>query len=430
MAKPTASQLQWADMELGVIIHYVISSYAPEGTVAYKTCEVRDKLPPSIFAPQGWDTDQWMGAAAAMGAKYAVFVANHCEGFSLWQTKVNDYSVASCSYQDGAGDVFRDFLASCKKFGIKPGVYYSTGCNGYYDINDDLNGEEFWQSDKYKAYVKHVEAQVKELWSEYGEMFEIWFDGGIIPLEKGGPNLVPILEKYQPHAVCFQGPIGRVGNLRWVGNEDGLAPAECWSCTNVGAANYDGTTPDEEAGIGDPDGIFFCPAETDMPNRSHEACGTGWGWAPNQARYAFSKEYLLDCYVRSVGRNSNLLLGMGIANNGRFEDEAQFREFGQLLRDTFGEAACKGRVLGTSQRVQSLQWDVPVDVHYVVLRENMEEGHRIRGFRVLADGVQIAEGQCIGHKRILPVSLQQVHCITVEITRAVDDPLLRDIAVY
>ena len=117
-AKPTELQKKWADMEVGVIIHYLMDIYNPSYR-GFKTNGVRTELPASKFAPQGWDTDQWMMSAAAAGAKYAVLVANHCTGFSLWQTKVNDYSVASCPYKDGKGDIVREFIESCKKYGIK-----------------------------------------------------------------------------------------------------------------------------------------------------------------------------------------------------------------------------------------------------------------------------------------------------------------------
>ncbi len=212
MAKPTKAQLEWADLELGVIIHFLMDNYNPEysllDTVANGT--MKQLFPASAFAPDGWDTDQWLWSAAAMGAKYAVLVANHCSGFSIWPTKVNDYSVASCAFKDGKGDIVRDFIESCHKFGIRPGLYYSTGYNGYYGIGAEGLWPEFYTSEetreRAREYVKVVETQVRELWSEYGDLFEIWFDGGVVPPEDGGPDLVPLLQKYQPNALCFQGP--------------------------------------------------------------------------------------------------------------------------------------------------------------------------------------------------------------------------------
>jgi len=428
MVRPTKEQLLWQDMELGVIIHYLMDIYDP--TVNPKTQDVREKLPASRFAPEGWDTDQWMRSAAAMGAKYAVLVANHCTGFSLWQTSDNPYSVAGSSYQNGKGDIVRDFIESCRKYHIRPGLYYSTGCNGYYGINDSTVTEETYKTTAYREYVKRVEAQVTELWSEYGDLFEIWFDGGIVPLEKGGPDLLPILKRYQPNALCFQGPKGYPQNLRWVGNEDGLAPEDCWAATYAGDARFDGTVPDEQVGVGDPDGLYFAPAETDMPNRDHKAFGGGWGWAPGETDHVFSPEVLLDCYIRSVGRNSNLLLGMAIAQNGRFEDEEQFSAFGRLIQKTFGEQSVKARAAGNGKNTVSLSFETPCDLSYIVLRENMENGHCIRAFRILTDDREIASGHCVGHKRILPVSLHHVRSITLEITESAGIPSLRDITLY
>ena len=428
MSKPTEEQLIWQDMELGVIIHYLMDIYDPSADP--KSISVRDKLPASCFAPHGWDTDQWIRSACEMGAKYAVLVANHCTGFSLWQTKVNPYSVAGCAYKNGKGDIVRDFIDSCKKYGLKPGIYYSTGCNGYYGINDGLMNDDFYKTDTYREFVGNVEAQVRELWSEYGDLFEIWFDGGIVPKEKGGPDLLPLLTKYQPNALCFQGPKGYRNNLRWVGNEDGLAPVDCWASTYSGDMRSDGTEPNEKEGVGDPDGIYYSPAETDMPNRDHRAFGYGWAWSPDQADLAFSPEYLLDCYVRSVGRNSNLLIGMAIGTDGLFEDEKQFIEFGKLLENTFGEKALKAYSQGTREKVQKVILAEPADISYVVIRENMADGHKIRHYKIYINGRFTEEGNCIGHKRIIPVKADAVSEVTVELCDICDGAKLRDIAIY
>lgn len=437
MVKPTKAHLEWADLELGVIIHYLMDSYNPEyalfDTIADGT--MLERFPASAFAPEGWDTDQWMRSAAAMGAKYAVLVANHCTGFSMWPTKANDYSVASCSFKDGKGDIVREFIESCKQYNIKPGLYYSTGCNGYYGIGEAGNTPEFYTSEetaeKARAYVKVVEAQVKELWTEYGDLFEIWFDGGVVSPEEGGPDLVPLLQKYQPNAICFQGPKGHAHNVRWVGNEDGLAPKECWSCTNAGEARYDGTIPDEQAGVGDPDGKYFWPAETDMANRDNKrAFGGGWAWKEGEKDTAFSPEYLLECYIRSVGRNSNLLMGMAIANNGRFEDEDQFVQFGQLIEKTFGDSARIASIPGSDALVQKIELASARKIQYIVLQEDMTQGHQVRGFRVLIDGTEEMCGECIGHKRIIPIAQRQAQQICVEITNYVGHPVMRSIAVY
>lgn len=415
-AKPTKQQLEWADMEIGVIIHYIMDIYNPDFK-EFKTDAVRTELSPDKFNPQNLDPEQWVRSAAELGAKYAVFVANHCTGFSLWQTKVNDYSCASMKWKDGKGDIFREFIDACKKYNIKPGVYYSTGCNGYYNINDEVSHD--YKAEYYQNYVKCVERQIEELWSEYGEMFEIWFDGGIIPIEEGGPDVYSILKKYQPNAITFQGPDDSPHNIRWVGNERGFAPENCWSTLKA----------DDKGNLsGDPDGELWDPAETDFPNRFKEAFGGGWGWKEGEENMIFSPEQLLDSYVKSVGRNTNMLIGMAISTNGDFQDEEQFIQFGKLLRETFGTPIAEiTEQTGTTFSVIN---EKNVPIKYLVLCEDISEGHSIREYSVYADGEKIADGQCIGHKRIIPLENIVAKQIKVEITKASDTPYLKSIAVF
>ncbi len=423
-AKPTPQQLAWADMELGVIIHYCMEIYNPSFS-AYKTKAVRTELAPSMFNPTRLDPEQWVRSAYELGAKYAVFVANHCTGFSLWPTKVNDYSCASMKWKDGKGDILGDFIAACEKFDIKPGIYYSTGCNGYYDIDDTRKWD--YKSDYYQNYVKCVEAQVTELWSEYGELFEVWFDGGIVPVEKGGPDLLPILAKYQPNAIAFQGPREWPHNVRWVGNEDGLAPAECWATTNNGEAAFDGTFDNEAAGVGDPNGRYWWPAETDMPNRTHRAFGGGWAWRAGEEAEVFTPEHLLDCYVRSVGRNSNLLLGMAISTDGDFQDEEQFRQFGALIKKTFGTPIASTSGEGVDY---AIELPSPRRVEYISIREDISDGHNIRGYEVAINGAPFAKGECIGHRRIIKTDGADLSKLTFKVTSCADMPKIRDITLY
>ena len=426
IAKPTRQQLEWHEMELGVLIHYCMEIYDPElGNVNhdwYKTDRVRTAIAPEKIHPAMLDPEQWVRSAAELGAKYAVLVTNHCTGFSLWNTRVNDFSIASTDWRGGGGDICREFINACVKYGLKPGIYYSTGCNGYYNINDNWKWD--YRSEHYQEYVKNVVAQVTEIWTEYGDLFEIWFDGGIVPPELGGPDLTPLLLKYQSNAICFQGPRDYPHNVRWVGNEDGLAPENCWATTNAGEARYDGTASDEKAGEGDPDGIYYWPAETDMPNRTHDAFGGGWAWKDGEEHLLFTPEHLLDCYIRAVGRNSNLLLGMAISRDGNFQDEEQFKAFGRLIRDTFGTPLAK------TEDGFRIELSCRQKINYFVIREDITDGQRIRGFRVLADGVAVYESKCIGHKRIIPFADLQAQVIELEITEQVGDARIRDIAVY
>ncbi len=429
IAKPTKEQLAWQDMELGVIIHYCMEIYRPDLRGDwYKTEAVRTEIAPKTIHPTKLDPEQWVRSAAEMGAKYAVLVTNHCTGFSLWNTKVNDFSIASTQWRGGGGDICREFIDACKRYGLRPGFYYSTGCNGYYNINDNWKWD--YTSDVYQEYVKNVETQVTELWTEYGELFEIWFDGGIIPPEKGGPDLTPLLRKYQPQAICFQGPRDYSHNIRWVGNEDGLAPENCWATTNAGEKRYDGTIPDEQAGVGDPDGIYYWPAETDMPNRTHAAFGGGWAWKAGEDHLLYTPEQLLDCYIRSVGRNSNLLLGMAISVDGDFQDEEQFKAFGQLLRETFSDPLAMTETPELADDRCAVTLQDKQKIRYIVIREDITEGQLIRGFRILADGIPVYESKCIGHKRIIPFEHLEASEIVLEITEKAGKVRIRDLTIY
>ncbi len=409
-------------MELGVIIHYLMDAYSPVEVTP--KMNVREKLPPSVFAPANLDTDQWIRSAVKMGAKYAVLVANHSTGFSLWPTDANGYSVKNSPWKSGKGDIVEEFMLSCEKYGAKPGIYYSVPANSYYGIHD----EKDTLTDDYKKYIKIVEKQLFELWTRYGPLFEIWFDGGCLPVEMGGPDVLPMLNQYQADAICFQGPKGHRNNVRWVGNERGLAPENCWSATNISEAAFDGTEENEDAGEGNPDGRYWQPAETDMPNRHFKAAGGGWSWRKGEKKYRHCVEHLMDCYCRSVGRNSNLLMGMGISADGTFEDEDQLEAFGNRIRETFGAPlAIISDIKGTKAVLHAA---APVKADYIVIREDISNGHSIRGFSVFADGKRICKSECVGNKRIIPVKGVKASEFILEIEKSTDIPVIRDFAVY
>ncbi len=418
IAKPTSQQLLWQEQEMGVLIHYIMDIYAPElDPKEIKTNKVRTALSPDKINPESLDPEQWVRSAYELGAKYAVLVANHCSGFSLWQTKVNDYCTRSLKWKNGKGDIVAEFIAACKKYNLYPGLYYSTGVNGYYDISDEVTHD--YNAPYYREYVKNVEAQITELWSHYGELFEIWFDGGLIPVEKGGPNLEPILRKYQPNALCFGGPKGYAHNLRWVGNEEGLAPEVCWA-----------TTSEESDYCGIFNGDLYCPAETDTPNRSCAAFGGGWAYKKGEEHTVRSPEELLECYVKSVGRNSNLLLGMAISTSGQFEDEKQFINFGKLLRATFGESIADINCAEINSDSFSISLPNDKTGKYLVICENIEQGQRICGFNVLINNESVYKSSSIGHKRIIPLYIPHGSTITVKIINAIDGWQLNNISVY
>lgn len=427
LAKPTKQQLMWADCELGVIIHY------GRGLLGMGNLEGRhpsQAADPAKLTPVNLDTDQWLASAKKLGAKYAIFVTNqkNCQGISLWQSESNPRSMKGSPYQNGSCDCVEQFIRSCRKYDVLPGLYYQTGFGGHY-----YNKERYRTpgTPEHAEYIRIVEGDLKELWTRYGKLFEIWFDGGVAAREEGGADVAGILESCQPEAICFQGPAPHRQNLRWIGNEDGRAPLDTWSTSDICVCHFDGTKKDEVIGAGVPGGKYWFPAETDMGNRKPTAAGCGWGWAPFEKDLAWTPEELLERYYTSVGRNSNLLLGQCIADDGYFEDTEQFEAFGRLVQNIY-ERPLAGMNGEGNEFV--LQLPESSTVRHISVMENIAEGERVRQFRLTA---QTDEGEkellcagCIGHKRLIPVKLSGVRKVKLEILKSDGKPQIRDFTVY
>lgn len=424
---PTKAHTAWADSETGVLIHFDMPVFEPEYNFR-KDWNYHPDL--SIFNPKELDTDQWIEAAKAAGATYAVLVAKHCSGFSLWPTKAHPYSVRNTPWRDGQGDIVKDFVMSCKKYGLKPGIYASTTANGYLKVDNPgkvVSGDPAEQ----KRYNGIVEMQLAELWSGYGDLFEVWFDGGVLPPEKGGFDVLGLLRKHQPEAIAFQGPFGYENNIRWVGNEEGVAPYPCWS-------RADSTTSAsgviEIKGLnGNPEGLFWCPGESDFPLRLNSSFQGGWFWHRDQDDQMRSLDELLDKYCKSVGRNTNMLLGIVIDDRGLVPDAdvRRLSEFGEMIRKNFSDPLVKVKGRGNEFVVK---FKSPQSVSYIVIMEDISKGERIREYILsgLSDGnwISLGKGSCVGHKRIETVRHGMFSAVRLEITRSEGTPMIRSFSCY
>ncbi len=394
---PTKAQVNWADDEIGVLIHFDMPVFKPE----YKWRRDMGNHPDvSIFNPTELDTDQWVQSAVAVGAKYAVLVAKHCSGFSLWPTKAHDYNIANTPYKNGEGDIVREFIKSCKKYGIKPGIYASTGANGFLEV--DNPGKTLQNNPvKREKYNEIVKMQLTELWTNYGKLFEIWFDGGVLPVARGGFDIKSLALTYQPDAIAFQGPFGYKNNIRWVGNEEGLAPYPCWSRADA-TTSSSGVT--QIKGLnGNPEGEFWCPGEADFPLRRNNTFQGGWFWHKGEDNRLFSLDELMDKYQKSVGRNTNMLLGIVIDDRGLVPDADVKRliEFGAKIKETFGKPLAKTKGKG---RTLELKLKSKEPLTHIVIQEDILKGENIRKYELKGkrDGewIHITAGQSVGHKRI------------------------------
>ena len=424
---PTQPQIDWAEAEIGVIIHFDINIYAPETYMAIDPATLPDL---KVFNPTKLNTDQWLEAAVALGAKYAVLVAKHGTGFCLWPSKVHPYHVGNTPWKDGQGDIVADFIRSCKKYDVKPGIYYNTNFNTYYSAGRRMNMSE----EKQKEYNQAVLQQLTELWTNYGHLFEIWFDGGVMVDEKGGiaSAVAHLIETHQPKAVLFQGPAKAKNLLRWIGNEDGRATYPNWSTANT-TTSSDGLEEIREP-TGSPDGKIWCPAEADFPNRKQSAWRGGWLWRADQEEYIFPASDLVDRYYTSVGANANMLVGMVIDTAGLFPeaDRQQFVLAGNEIRRRFerviAETSGKGKTINLKVGKQ------PMPVSCVVIQEDIASGERIRKYVVEAkiDGkwVLLCEGESVGYKRIQQFPTIQTDRLRLKIEESVGEPAIKKFATY
>lgn len=423
---PTKNQQEWADTEIGAMFHLDVQVFESE----YKWRETRDYQPDaSVFNPKELDTDQWIEAAKSAGATYAVLVAKHCSGFSLWPTKAHEYSVKNSPWRNGEGDIVKDFIASCKKYGVKPGLYASASANAYCHVDNPglvLSGDP----EEQKKYSEIVKTQLTELWTQYGDLFEIWFDGGVLPPEKGGIDMLSLVEKYQPKAVAFQGPYGYNNNIRWVGNENGVAPYPCWAradstTTATGMIQIKGLN-------GNPNGAFWCPGEADFPLREHAFEG-GWFWHEGEENKIRSVDDLRERYIQSVGRNTNMLLGIVVDDRGLVPeaDAQQLGEFGDEIRSLFSKPL--GSINGKGNEF-IIEFNLPQIINYVVIQEDIFKGERVREYKLYGkekgDWQVLSEGSCIGHKRIEKIDNKNLSGIKLEIIKAEGTPNIKGIECY
>jgi alpha-L-fucosidase len=415
MAHPTPEQLIWQDGELGMFYHFDIPIYQP----GWDWRSWSNLPKPEQYRPEQLDTDQWLEAARAMGATYAVFVAKHCSGFLQWQSKLYPYGVRQSPWRDGKGDVVADFVESCHRAGIRPGLYASVTANAFLEVDNPgrVNRGRGGDAQAQDAYRRICEGMLEELWGRYGELFEVWFDGGAMPPDQGGPDLVPILERHQPGAMVFQGP---AATIRWIGNERGVAPYPCWATVPQGA-DYNGP--------GDPSGTHWLPGECDVPIRNHE-----WFWTPDDEHKVYSLADLLEMYYQSVGHNCNLLLNANPGPEGLVPaaDFQRYVEFGNEVRRRFGKPL--GTTSGAGDRIE-LTLARPERVDHVSIMEDICQGERIREY-VVEGLVQadrwalLCKGQSVGHKRIQRFSAQEVAAVRLRVTESVEEPQVRALQVF
>jgi alpha-L-fucosidase len=404
LAAPTPDQTAWQDLEIGMFIHFAPNTWQDRQGDDLS-------IPLSAINPAQLDTDQWVECAVGLGAKYIVFVAKHVGGFCMWQTETTSYGIRNTPWRNGKGDVMADLSQSCRKRGLKLGVYLSPR-----DIKFGAGtGGRCTTPEMQTGYNALYRRQLTELLTRYGEMVEVWFDGSLVT------PVGDILKERAPHAMIFQGPSA---TIRWVGNEDGFAPYPAWNAVS----KFNAESGISTALDSDPDESVWLPMEVDVTIRRPD-----WFWSTQNESKLLSLDQLLEIYYRSVGHGTQLLLNIPPDRRGLLPDadSARAREFGDEIRRRFGRSVAETQGSGESL---TLALPSPTRIDHVILQEDCSAGQRIRAYRLeaLAQGnwQTLGAGTAIGHKRIQPVTATAVDAVRFIATQSVGPGMIRRLAVF
>lgn len=366
------------DWEIGVFFHFGIRTFY-EGHTDWDGKE----MPAARFNPDGLDCEQWIRAAKAGGAQYAILTTKHHDGFANWPSAYTEYSVKNTPWKDGNGDVVREFTDACRTCGIRTGLYYSPAQKDFEAVSD-------------KEYDDYFISQISELLSNYGKIDYLWFDGcGSADHVYDREKIIKVIRTLQPEITVFSmwDP-----DTRWVGNEEGIAP--CGTGYVIG-------TPEDSVKWQETqwsDSPQFLPFECDCRIRRKN-----WFYSENDLHLLRSADELVGLYDYSVGRGGNLLVNMAPDRNGRIpeEDCAVFADFGRKIRERFeNPIAAKWEADGSTIQIRL---ESPQLINTIVLYEDLTKGQRIEAFRISCKEMDtvVFRGDRIGHKCI--ISLPPVH---------------------
>jgi alpha-L-fucosidase len=306
---PSERQLEWQSMELIGFCHFGVNTFTDKEWGAGDENE-------NVFNPTNFDANQIVRAARDAGMKELILTCKHHDGFCLWPSKFTDHSVKNSSWEQGKGDVVKAISEACHKYDIKFGVYLSPW---------DRNRADYGTP----AYITYYRNQLRELLTQYGPISEVWFDGA-----NGGfgyyggareqrtidrktyydwSQTRRIVRDLQPNA-CMFSDAGR--DIRWVGNEAGIAGQTCWNTFNP-SNSVPGDADTNHLSHGDSPGTTgaqWMPAECDVSIRP------GWFYHSSEDSEVKSPRQLLDLYFASVGRGATLLLNLPADRTGQIHE--------------------------------------------------------------------------------------------------------------
>lgn len=336
-ATPSQKQLDWQDMEMYAFIHYSLNTYTDQEW-GYGNED------PKLFNPSDLDVKQWVKVCKDAGMRGIIFTAKHHCGFCMWPSEFTEYSVKNSPWKDGKGDVVKELAEACREAGLKYALYLSPWDRNHPDYGKD-------------EYVSYFRNQLRELLTNYGDVFEVWFDGA-----NGGdgwygganetrqidrttyyqwPETYKMIRDLQPECLIWNDGSDR-GDLRWVGTEGGEVGATNWS-----QLNKDGEVEWGMLHFGLEGGDSWVPGETNTSIRP------GWFYHASEDENVKSLSKLMDTYYKSVGRNSTLLLNFPVMPNGRIHPTDSLRgvAFARMIEEVFkNDIAVDAKVEASSQR--------------------------------------------------------------------------------
>ncbi len=435
---PTDFQVNWLRMEWYAFVHFGLNTFTN------REWGYGDESP-ELFNPTRFDADEIVRTFRDAGMSGMIYTAKHHDGWCAWPTRTTKHSIKASPWKEGNGDVVRAFADACREHDIAFGTYLSPW---------DRNSADYGRA----RYLKTYYAQVEELLTKYGPVFEIWFDGA-----NGGDGfyggareqrnignatqyykfarLVKRIRKLQPNCIIWGA--GELGDVEWGGSEKGHVP---YPCNNVRMVN------------GEPRWVSL---EGDTPIN-----GWGWFWHPGQHEAVKSPNQLMQVYMDSVGRGANLILNLAPNRDGELDeaDVDSLQAFGRMRRKLLAkDYALKAKVTasevrgddpqfaasnltdgdiesywcpedGTTTATLTLQLKKPQTFDVIRLREQIRLGQRVEAFEIDAriNGKWMtvdAEGKSIGNQvmRRLPKPIKTRE-LRVRITSAKACPCLSEIS--
>jgi alpha-L-fucosidase len=419
---PSTSQLQWQRDELAMFLHFGVNTFTDRewGT---------GKEEPAIFNPASLDARQWASLAKSAGFRAVILTAKHHDGFCLWPTRTTAHSVASSPWRSGKGDVVREFADACRTEGLRVGLYLSP-----WDRHEPSYGDSPRYNDLYCT-------QLTELLTQYGAIHEVWFDGANGEGPNGRrqvydwPRVWGLVRRLQPDAVMFSdaGP-----DVRWIGNERGVAGETNWSTVDPAVVPYPGASGDAVGRMlrsGDPAGSTWRPGETDVSIRP------GWFYHPAEDAKVRTVDDLVSLYFTSVGRNSKLLLNVPPTRDGLIHevDAERLRGMRAALLAMFTTNLAAGkpaRWTATGPRSSAVELDLgrTALVSIVDLREDISKGQLVAAYhvegRTPAGWQPLSKGTTVGYRKLDRFAAMAVSAVRVTIVDAVDTPQAIEVGLY